>query len=85
MAEYIPKSALVAEIEKRISEYKNCGIDNTAINAKIIALENLLIYINTLETKEVSLEEELPVSKSLTEEGVLTFKDGSQAIIKKIG
>lgn len=84
MTEYIPKSVVLAEIEKRISEYKNCGIDNTAINAKIIALESLIIYINTLETKEVN-DVDVPVSHGLTEEGVLTFKDGSQAIIKKIG
>ena len=59
MEQYIKKSALVAEIERRISEYENCGITNTAINAKIIALQGLLIYIKAFEVKEVDLEKEL--------------------------
>lgn len=46
--EYIDKAAVVAEIKRVISEYENCGIDNTAINAKIIALQSLLIYIDTI-------------------------------------
>lgn len=50
--EMIDKAAVVAEINRRISEYENCGIDNTAINAKIIALQSLLIYINTLEVRD---------------------------------
>ena len=58
MANLIDKSTIVTEIEKRISEYENCGIDNTSINAKIIALQSLQIYINTLEVKEVEEEEE---------------------------
>ena len=38
-----------------------------------------------LKVKEVDLEKEnLPISNSLTEEGLFTFEDGSQAIITKI-
>ena len=57
---------------------------NDAIEAEFELCDDILSFINTLEVKEMSLEEELPVSNSLTEEGVFTFKDGSQAIITKI-
>ena len=59
MEQYIKKSALVAEIERKISEYENCGTDDTAINAKIVALQSILIYIYTVERKEIDLEKEL--------------------------
>jgi len=59
----IDKDVLVAEIKRRISKYEDYGIGNgignVAINAKIIALQSLLIYINHLEMKEVDLEKEV--------------------------
>ena len=45
----IDKSALVAEIEKRIKEIEEIG---TYLSPKG-TLTNLLCYINTLEVKEV--------------------------------
>ena len=77
MAHYIPKSVVVAEIEKRISEYENCGIDNNSINAKIIALQSLLIYINTIEVKDVDLEKEI----TLMEEKYYGFESLSRSDI----
>ena len=49
MAQYIDKSALVAEIERRIKEIDEIG---TYLSPKG-TLTNLLCYINTLEVKEV--------------------------------
>ena len=52
MAQYIDKSTLVAEIEKRIKEIEEIG---TYLSPKGI-LTNLLCYINAFEVKEVDLE-----------------------------
>ena len=52
---YIDKSALVAEIKKRILEIEEIG---TYLSPKGI-LTNLLCHINSLEVKEVDLEKEI--------------------------
>ena len=58
----IDKSALVAEIERRIADVTDeCNKSNRpqfTLYGKIIALDNLLSFINTLEVKEVDLEAE---------------------------
>ena len=54
MAQYIPKSAVVAEIERRIKEIEGIG---TFLSPKG-TLTNLLCYINTLEVKEEILDKE---------------------------
>ena len=86
MAQYINKSALVAEIEKRIEETKGMQPQFDQFWAgQISAFKGVLKILDTLEVKEVDLEKEnLPISNSLTEEGLFTFEDGSQAIITKI-
>lgn len=55
MEQYISKSAIVSEIEKRIKEIDEIG---TYLSPKGI-LTNLLCHLNTLEVKEVDLEKEL--------------------------
>ena len=55
MEQYISKSALVAEIEKRIKEIDEIG---TYLSPKGV-LTNLLCHLSTLEVKEVDLEKEL--------------------------
>ena len=68
MEQYIPKSALVAEIERRISnhnkELKHASDEDFVSswasdeeNQKL-ALTALIPFINTLEVKEVDLEKE---------------------------
>ena len=66
MAQYILKSALAAEIDKRISqlenkykELSNFEVWTTAkeIKCKINGLKEALSIINTLEVKEVDLED----------------------------
>lgn len=52
MAQYISKSALVAEIDRKIKEIDEIG---TYLSPKGI-LTNLLCHINTLEVKEVEDE-----------------------------
>ena len=86
MEQYISKSAVVAEIKKLMGnpELIEDWRYRVKMEEKNELLKNIINTINTLEVKEMSLEEELPVSNSLTEEGVFTFKDGSQAIITKI-
>jgi len=54
MEEYISKSAVVAEIERRIKEIEGIG---TFLSPKG-TLTNLLCYINTLEVKEEILDKE---------------------------
>lgn len=55
----IDKSALVAEMEKRIKGLKDCHADAVAGYAgEIFGLERLLSFIDTLETKEVDLNRE---------------------------
>ena len=79
MEQYISKSALVAEIEKRRESNAK-----ERYFGRLVEDNYFLEYIDTLEVKEVN-ETAIPVSHSLTEEGLLTFKDGSQGIITKIG
>jgi hypothetical protein len=81
----IDKDAVLAEIESLLDKGKyheeyDCAYRD-GNNGALYALKG---KVNSLEVKEVDLEEELPVSNSLTEEGLFTFKDGSQAIITKI-
>ena len=70
MTQYINKCALVAEIESYISNYKDilARTDRndevwtdfvSIVEAKIDALQHLLVFIDTLEVKEVDLEKEL--------------------------
>ena len=49
MAEYISKSALVAEIERRIKEHHS---------GYLVCLKDILSLLDTLEVKEVDLEKE---------------------------
>ena len=50
----IDKSALVAEIERRIKGLKDCHADTVAGYAgEISGLERLLSFLDTLEVKEV--------------------------------
>ena len=64
MAQYIPKAAVVAEIERRLDVLANTSAgDNkefaAIIGAQYYELINLVQYINTLEVKEVDLEKEI--------------------------
>jgi len=58
MAQYISKSALVAEIERRITAYQknfdkaNNKIARLSIDGRIAALKSLLPFIDTLEVKD---------------------------------
>ena len=54
MEQYIKKSDIVAEIEKRINEIDEFG---TYLSPKG-TLTNLLCHLDTLEVKEVDLDEE---------------------------
>ena len=55
MTQYIDKSAVVAEIERRIKEIDEIGI---CLSPKG-HLTNLLCHLNALEVKEVDLEKEI--------------------------
>ena len=67
--ELIDKAAVVAEIERYISNYKEIVVktdrnDSTwvdsvsMIDAKIYVLQHLLFFLDTLEVKEVDFEKE---------------------------
>jgi len=69
MTQYISKSALVAEIKRRISLFKKekktekwCAgasqMNVVSLGARIAMLEEILSFLDTLEVKEVDLEKE---------------------------
>lgn len=65
MEQYIPKSAVLAEIERIMAEemsfFKDCckdGLENTSSPVVYTRMEMLLSFLNTLEVKEVDLEKE---------------------------
>jgi len=57
MAKYIPKSALVAEIENLVNTYKKCPTRNSyeegLKDGRLIGYKDALHKINTIEVKEV--------------------------------
>ena len=63
MAQYIDKSALVAEIERRIKKYAAFDVGNSKeleaiYGAKCKTLIDILKFLDTLEVKDVNLEKE---------------------------
>lgn len=56
MEQYIPKAAVVAEIERRIKILQNFPMEN---HKTICHLDSLKQALNTLEVKEVDLEKEI--------------------------
>ena len=62
MAQYIDKDALVAEIERRLEEYRT--YPDYQIDSNYMELCDILSFINHLEVKEVQEE---PVSEDLGE------------------
>lgn len=80
----IDKDAVVAEIRKRLLPVIRDKHYDEWEEGQDSERRAILSIIDTLEVKEVDLKKEnLPVSNSLTEEGLFTFEDGSQAIITK--
>ena len=82
MEQYIPKAALVAEIEKLIlngklkcqqSQENNDQVSYIAWSEHIATCGKILSFINTLEVKEVDLEEE--VKRWKNEHGVYGMDD----------
>lgn len=71
MVQYIDKSALVAEIERRVEAIRKAfnepgilsGVDRTYANAQYDAFKSLLTFLNTLEVKDVDLEKEIELVK----------------------
>ena len=64
MAQYIDKGALVAKIQKRLKFQQTCIETEYRLTGKaeeeiILEYNQLLSFINTLEVKEVDLEEEI--------------------------
>lgn len=60
MAHLIDKDALVAEIERRIKELEPFRTkDNFRAHGAISGYYQILSFINTLEVKEVNLDEEI--------------------------
>ena len=57
MEQYISKSALVAEIERRIKE-RNIQMKQGCWVSSTYMYEDLLDFLDTLEVKEVDLDEE---------------------------
>ena len=57
MAQYIAKDAVIAELKKRISDYWSDSENTMGIFP--YALEEVIKYVDTLEVKEVDLEQEI--------------------------
>lgn len=58
MEQYIPKAAVVAEIEKKKIPFKK-DIDNGVYPTYLCALMDFEDFLDTLEVKEVDLEKEM--------------------------
>lgn len=66
MEQYISKSAIVAEIERRVEAIRKAfnepgilsGVDRTYANAQYDAFKSLFPFLDTLEVKEVNFEKE---------------------------
>ena len=69
MAQYIDKAAIVAEIERRISLFKKekktekwsagaSQMNVVSLGARIAMLEEIKVFLDTIEVKEVDLEKE---------------------------
>ena len=56
MKQYIDKAALVAEIERRRNDYIN-----SFMTEQVYMLNNVLDFLDTIEVKEVDLDEEYKV------------------------
>ena len=59
MIQYISKSAVVAEIKRRIKYYENIQMIKPVYESNIEDLNELLSFLNTLEVKEVDLDGEI--------------------------
>ena len=59
MKKLIDKDTLVAEIERRIKEYKTPTDGLGSNNIRLNECKDILSFLNTLEVKEVDLEKEL--------------------------
>ena len=70
MEQYIPKAAVLAEIERRLELLANTSAGDSKEFAAIIGAQhyeliNLVQYINTLEVKEVDLEREFDIEDAV--------------------
>ena len=77
----IDKDVIITEIARQKAQWRICKSSEAKYRREM--LDDIFSFIDTLEVKEVN-EIDIPVSHSLTEEGLFTFEDGSQAIITKI-
>ena len=75
MAQYIDKSTLVAEIEKRIKEREEEEKKGWAYSrVKIVECEHILSFIDTLKVKEVDLDEEVERVNKISVEPEINFE-----------
>ena len=81
MEKYIPKSALVAEIEKLLFSFieksQKLQKPQFTLMGKIDVLEDLLRILNTLEVKEVDLEKEI---SNYLDNHNLNIQDGGRIV-----
>ena len=59
MTQYIPKSAIVAEIKRRKKYYENIQMIKPVYESNIEDFSELLSFLDTFEVKEVDLEKEI--------------------------
>lgn len=59
MAQYIDKSALVSEIERRIGEIDKYYCDINCVYQRIEECKGFLSFLDALEVKEVDLEDSI--------------------------
>lgn len=72
MTQLIDKSAVVAEIERRIKKYATIDVGNSSeldalYGAKCKALMEILSFLDTLEVKEVGFENELDFNAEVSQ------------------
>ena len=93
MTQYISKSALVAEIERQISAIDNYPKLTDTLNIQIAVLEGnkvvltkLLSFLDTIEVKEVDLENSMTCEVGWYDGFLLDYTQEQQdELLKKIG
>ena len=73
MEQYIPKSALVAEIERQKAQWRICKSSEAKYRREM--LDDISSFIDTLEVKEVDLEKEVASQYESNYEEYLTYEE----------
>ena len=82
MEQYIPKSVVLAEIERRKKYYENIQMIKPVYESNIEDFNELLSFIDTIEVKEVDLKKEIDDFMAKEWEGIEEEDEPFYSMIK---